>query len=319
MREPGPYLANLDLNLVVFLRELLRARNVTHAAERIGVTQPTASAALARLRRHFDDELLVRRKGHYVLSPLAVQLTSQVEPICDAAEHLFAMNARFDPATSGREFSLLMTDYVLAATGEELSRELHSEGPGVKLHVRLVTEALPIDPTETLRLTDALVSAPMVRLSVQPIHSVELFRDRWVCVVAADSVAPGRVRLEPGELAHRPWVLPHQPDGGYPPTAALAPLLNRLGIRPQVAVRVDSYAATPNFVAGTDRVAVAQERLVRAFADRPDLRILECPCDPDPIIEYLWWHERNEFDPAHTWMRQAIIRGARAATTRRGG
>ena len=60
MSRPPVHLANLDLNLLVALRELLRARNVTRAAECLGVSQPAASAALSRLRRHFGDELLVR-------------------------------------------------------------------------------------------------------------------------------------------------------------------------------------------------------------------------------------------------------------------
>ena len=46
MVRRGPVsLANLDLNLLVILRELLRERNVTRAAQRVGVTQPAASAA----------------------------------------------------------------------------------------------------------------------------------------------------------------------------------------------------------------------------------------------------------------------------------
>ena len=52
MPRPVAHLANLDLNLLVALRE----RSVTRAAERLGVTQPAASAALSRLRRHFGDE-----------------------------------------------------------------------------------------------------------------------------------------------------------------------------------------------------------------------------------------------------------------------
>ena len=51
MPRPVAHLANLDLNLLVALRELLRARGMTRAAERLGVTQPAASAALSRLRR----------------------------------------------------------------------------------------------------------------------------------------------------------------------------------------------------------------------------------------------------------------------------
>jgi len=70
MPRPVAHLANLDLNLVVALRE----RSVTHAAERLGVTQPAASAALARLRRHFGDELLIRDRGEYTPTALGAQL-----------------------------------------------------------------------------------------------------------------------------------------------------------------------------------------------------------------------------------------------------
>ncbi|MCI2415991.1 LysR family transcriptional regulator [Saccharopolyspora sp. K220] len=305
MKEHGSSLANLDLNLLVFLRELLRARNVTRAAERIGVTQPTTSAALARLRRHFDDELLVRRRGGYVLSPLAVELAAQIEPLCEAAERLFT-TAPFDPATTRREYKLLMPDYVLDAVGEAVSRALYAQAQGAKLHVMLVTGALPSDAVEALRLIDGLASAPTARLKLSGLRCAELFRDRWVCVVDADTVPINRTRLETAELERRPWVVPHHPGGDYPPTAPLAPLMMALAVNPEVAVRVDSYRATPHFVAGTDRVAVIQERLARRFANRTDLRILEYPGEPEPIVECLWWHEKHETDPAHRWMRETI-------------
>src|SRR4051812_8408371 len=95
-------LANLDLNLLVALRELIRERNVTRAAARIGVSQPAASAALSRLRRHFDDELLARGRGGYVLTPLAMQLADQVEAVCAAAERLFATGTSFEPGSTRR-------------------------------------------------------------------------------------------------------------------------------------------------------------------------------------------------------------------------
>ena len=77
---PHPaHLANLDLNLLVALRELLRERSVTRAAQRIGVTQPAASQALSKLRRHFNDDLLVRHGSGYVLSSLGQQIVDKVE------------------------------------------------------------------------------------------------------------------------------------------------------------------------------------------------------------------------------------------------
>jgi Bacterial regulatory helix-turn-helix protein, lysR family len=117
MTRRAAQLASLDLNLILVLRELLRERNVTRAAERVGVTQPAVSAALSRLRRHFGDDLLVRVSRGYVLSPLAVQLERQVEEICAAAERLFSAGADFDPASTRREFTLMMADYTVAVLG----------------------------------------------------------------------------------------------------------------------------------------------------------------------------------------------------------
>ncbi|MBW0104996.1 LysR family transcriptional regulator [Pseudonocardia sp. KRD291] len=300
-------LANIDLNLLVILRELLREQNVTRAAERVGVTQPAASAALARLRRHFDDDLLERTRGGFVLSPLGQRLSGLIEPLCLGLEQLFAPEPAFRPEESRQEFTILTTDYVLAAFGERLSRALHAAAPHVRMHVRVAKGSLPTDLVETLRAMDGIVSAPKAEFKAEDIRGLELFRDRWVCVVDADNPVGGHLEL--ADLERMPWVIPNHPDGGYPASSPLGPLLARLTTAPRVAVRVESYNSTPWFVAGTDRVAVIQRRLVGSFADRSDLRILECPGDPPPIVETFWWHRRRTDDVAHTWLR-TILAGA---------
>src|SRR6201997_5028888 len=133
MRRRVAQLASLDLNLILVLRELLRERNVTRAAERVGVTQPAASAALSRLRRHFGDDLLVREHGEYVLTALGEQLAEQVEVVCAAAERLFAASTDFDPATSEREFTLVMADYTIMVMGEALSHAGQRAAPRARL------------------------------------------------------------------------------------------------------------------------------------------------------------------------------------------
>lgn len=51
---------DLDLNLLAVLDAMLRERNVTKAAQGLGMTQSAMSHALGRLRRFFDDPLFVR-------------------------------------------------------------------------------------------------------------------------------------------------------------------------------------------------------------------------------------------------------------------
>lgn len=312
MRHPTAHLANLDLNLLVTLRELLRERNVTRAAARIGVTQPAASASLSRLRRHFDDELLVRRAGGYVLTPLAAQLADQVEGVCAAAERLFGTGHGFDPATSRRGFTLLVADYTVAVLGSALSAAMAARAPGVDLHLRLVREAFAADIGETIRLIDGMVAPPAARFELPELHSIELFTDRWVCVMDADNpaAADGPPTLE--RLARMPWVVPFQPDRGFAASAPMTRQLTRLGLEPDMRVRVESYLAVPHLVAGTDRVALIQERLADQVAERLGLRVLECPGDPAPIRERLWWHSDLDGDPAHRWLRDVLVELAAA-------
>ena len=310
--RPVARLARLDLNLLVILRELLRERNVTRAAERLAVTQPAASAALARLRRHFDDPLLVRRKGHYELSPLAAQLAEQVELACAAAERVFATEAEFDPASSTREFTLLMADYTIAIMGEPLSQLFEQLAPHAKLHVRLVRESLSAEAGDTIRLVDGIVAPPMTSLMLPYLRSLELFRDRWVCVAWEGNRALAGETASTEDLARLDWVAPYLPDLGRPWNAPVSRQFAVLGIQPHAAVRVESYQAVPYFITGTDRVALMQERLADTLAERLELKVIACPGPADTIVEALWWREELDDDPAHLWLRQILGEAAQA-------
>lgn len=304
-------LARLDLNLLVALRELIRERNVTRAAERLGVTQPAASASLRRLRRHFGDDLLVRRGTVYTLSPLAVQLADQVEALCAAVERVFDTPHSFDPSTSRREFSLVMADYTIAVLGGALARALASRAPRVRLHVLTVKEALTADVAQTLRVIDGLIAPSTRSLEAEGFRTAELFDDRWMCLVSKDNDTVGR-RLSLATLARLEWVLPYHPGGESVSAAPATAQLAALGVQPRVAVRVDSYQAAAHLVAGTDRVALMQERLAVRIAPDLGLRVLTCPGRPRPIVEHLWWQPSFDEDPGHRWFREIVISAARA-------
>jgi hypothetical protein len=115
-------LANLDMNLLVSLDALLQERSVSRAAERLGLSQPSLSASLARLRRHFRDDLLARVGNRYELTPLAAQLAEQTTSALAAVARVFASEPDFDPATSEREFTVLISDYAITGAGPAAGR-----------------------------------------------------------------------------------------------------------------------------------------------------------------------------------------------------
>jgi DNA-binding transcriptional LysR family regulator len=310
--RPIAHLANLDLNLLVALRELVRERSVTRAAQRLGVTQPAASASLSRLRRHFGDELLIREHGEYVLTPLGEQLAQQVEAVCAAAERLFAASSEFDQKTSDREFTLVMADYTIMVIGEALSQAVQRAAPRARLHIRLVRESLATEYSDGIRFVDGMVAPPTNGFSLPDTRSAELFRDRWVCVLDGDNpVLDGGSALRVRDLAGLPWVAPYYRAG--PRGFASVPVMRQLAqldLQPRIAVRVESYLAVPFFVTGTDRVALMQERLATRLAASANLRVLECPGEAEPIVEALWWHRQYDDDPAHAWLRRLIMETA---------
>ncbi|WP_433273369.1 LysR family transcriptional regulator [Pseudonocardia xinjiangensis] len=314
MKSATSRLAGLDLNLLIVLRELLRERNVTRAAERVGVSQPAVSAALARLRRYFDDDLLIRRSGRYELSALAFQLGEQVEAVCEGVERLLATGSRFDAATSRREFTIVMSDYAVAVLGQPLAAAMNAAAPHARLNVVLARESLAANITQTIRVVDCVVSQATSRFRIPEIRSAPLLTDRWVCVVAAGNRRFGEESADLGELATATWVVPYHDDAEFPSVVPVSRQLSRLGVRPQVAVRVDSFHAVPYLLASTDHVALMQERLARECARHLPLRILACPTPLDPLEARLWWHERHDEEAGHRWFRRLVLGAAQGGT-----
>jgi hypothetical protein len=53
-----------------------------------------------------------------------------------------------------------------------------------------------------------------------------------------------------------------------------------------------------------------QERLAERVSDQFDLRVTKCPGTSQAIVEALWWCDDHDDDPAHGWLRQALVRVA---------
>src|SRR3954464_15224205 len=151
--------ASLDLNLLVSLDALLQERSVTRAAARMGLSQPALSASLARLRRHFGDELLTRVGNDYRLTPLAVQLRELARIALSGVERVFTAQPEFDPASSTREFTLLVSDYVVAILGDTIAALLAEEAPHTRLRLTSHSPAV-VERAHQALLTAALLLLP---------------------------------------------------------------------------------------------------------------------------------------------------------------
>jgi DNA-binding transcriptional LysR family regulator len=297
-------LASLDLNLLAALDALLSEASVTRAATRLRLSQPALSASLAKLRRHFGDELLRRVGNSYELTPLALQLKQRTAFALDAVDRVFASQPVFDPSQGGRDFRVLGSDYAMAVVGQAVGRLFQERAPGLRLRMIHHSTELIDHAAEVLRTVDGIL---LPRGFLTDLPRTDLYEDEWVFLVAADNHRVGD-RLTMTDLAELPWAMTYHAPTAYTPAGRQ---LQMLGVEPHVQVVIESFLALPYVIAGTDRIALVQNRLAHRLLATGDVRVLPCPFAAVPLVQALWWHPINERDPAHTWLRELLVEACR--------
>ncbi|MEV7388883.1 LysR family transcriptional regulator [Streptomyces sp. NPDC091215] len=302
-------LRSLDLNLLLSLDALLQQCSVSKAARQMGVGQPAMSSSLARLRRHFGDELLARTGNRYLLTPLAMELQGQVRTAVSGVERVFAAGGGFDPRTTTREFSLIATDYAEAVLATAVADLLSRRAPHSRL--RLAQPQLTAHPARALNTGDTrMLGIDLVIMPhafVTDLHHQDLYQDEWVCLVSADNKTVGP-ELTTDDLRRLPWVVTFHSAAGT--TQGMAGLQGQ-GVDPRVQMVTEHFLGLPGHVAGSDRIALLQRRLTDLLPPRPDLRILPCPVDAGSLNVAMWWHPVHDDDPVHTWFRELVRDAAR--------
>src|SRR5690606_33597420 len=127
----------LDLNLLIALQVLLEERNVTRAARRLNISQPAMSAALARLRAYFQDDILMAQGKQMVPTAQAQALAGPVRRMLGELDQLLTSTALFEPATSQRTFRLVASDYITASVIGPLLRQFARSAPLLRLEIML--------------------------------------------------------------------------------------------------------------------------------------------------------------------------------------
>src|SRR5512134_1183828 len=170
---------DFDLNLLHVFRAVYVTRNVSRAAERIGLSQPAVSHALTRLRLTLKDPLFVRAPGGVRPTARAEHFAGFVEAALKTVDVALAETDSFEPATSRRSFAFHMSDL---ATGELLPALLpaiHRVAPGVRI------EAMQFDPEGIARaLDDGKIDLAFGYLpDLTDTHRLDLFEERYVLLL----------------------------------------------------------------------------------------------------------------------------------------
>jgi DNA-binding transcriptional LysR family regulator len=291
---------HLDLNLLAALDALLQDRHVTRAAERIGLSQPAMSRALGRLRRIFNDEILIRVGNELYPTPYASELVAPVHALMDGIYDLVKYKPHFDPRTDHRVFSIAATDYAIFLLLRPLAAILAEETPGISLEIsQLHSDSFSLVQQGEL---DLVFGRQPVGVSLP---KKNLFEDRYMCAVWSGNEEVGdELTLEKFlELPH----LAHQVGSGIHAASGTG-LMEAAGIRQSNVVTIESFFILPFLLPNTRFVTLLPYLIGRRLCGVVSIRMLEPPFHIDPIILPMSWHPRSTDDPGHMWLRNQIER-----------
>ncbi|MBQ0928368.1 LysR family transcriptional regulator [Saccharopolyspora endophytica] len=295
-------LGQVDLNLLVVLDALLREQNVTRAAERLHMSQPATSTALARLRKLLGDPLLVKQGRYLRLTPRGEALVEPVREVLGTIEQHIVAPPDFDPAHDERTFNLASSDYV----GVVIMRPLLERVNGLMANVRLEMGALSGDAARMIERDEIdLVILPEVlaeSMVAGSCSSAPVVRDRYVGAVwSQHPLAGGSLPLD--ALTRYPYLAYAPPNG----CSLMDEDIERAGVTPRVEVTSVNFITMPFLMAGTDLVTIIPESLGKQLAPAAGIELLEPEFPLRPVRESAYWHSRRDADPAHRWLREQLL------------
>lgn len=293
------HVSDLDLNLLRVFHAVYAERSVSRAAERLQLSQSGVSHALAKLRRAFGDELLVRVGNGMAPTPRADQLYLSVQSMVALLEAEVLPLVDFDPRQATRRFVTAMSDMAEVVVLPALLPALRERAPGCTVrNVRLRPDDI-----------DAALASGEIDLAIgngfEPqtnLYQQGMYEHGYGVLVDRDHP---RIRdtLSLPQYLHESHVVADAGSDHHLVVNGLAPR----GLQRTVAAEVGGLMSVPWLLPGTPFIATVPMHLARLASRRLPLRLLPLPLDVPPFAIRTLWHARTHTDVAHRWFRQTMF------------
>jgi len=289
-------LRDVDLNLLVVFQEILREKRISAVAERLGLSQPAVSNALARLRQTFDDELFVRTPRGMMPTALAEQLAEPVAMALDTLQRALGQRTHFDAAS----FTIAMSDVGEVYFMPVLAQLCAEQAPGVRIDT-VRAGAFDMKAGMEAGAIDLAIGA-FDDLSGESVFQRRLFQQDYVTMFRRGHVlGEGELTLERFRAASHLVVA-----SSASPYNAIGPLLDKAGITQSARFSVPHFVAVPYIVSTTDLVVTVPRKLAERAAPPFGLQFVAPPLKLPALQTNVFWHRRFHQDAGNQWLRNLV-------------
>ncbi|MGZ5872906.1 MAG: LysR family transcriptional regulator [Bradyrhizobium sp.] len=291
--------SELSLRELRVLHAVLQQRSITRTAQAMETTQPAISKMLRRLRAQFSDPLFVRNGQAMQPTAKALDIADRLRVLLAAADGLRSAATEFDPASTDRLFSLLLTDVGMIRFLPPLIARIAAIAPNISIR------AVPLDARQfesRLETGEADLAFGAFPKAARHLRRQRLYFDGYSSVLRKRHPRASKARSRAGFLAERHIVVTGS-ETGHAAHLTAHRVLSAAIAPANVMLRVPSFIAGAIVAAESDGVATLPTNLAQRLAVPLGLAAFETPIALPRIEIAQFWHERYHRDAGHKWLR----------------
>lgn len=285
---------SVDTKLLVLFDILHRTQNLTRSAEKLGLSQPTVSIWLARLREQMKDPLFVRTASGMKPTPRADELIGPIREVLALIRRVAGPEAEFDPVTTERHFRVAMTDASHITMLPKLLAHLRIKAPQARL------EVVPISAATGQALESGEVDIALGSVSglEADFYEQALYEQDFICLVC-----PLHPRIGSSLLLDDYRREGHIGILSLVSYTMVQQALKAQQVERRIVLELPGMLGLTTLVASSDLIATVPRGIGEALARTGAVQAYPCPVAVPSFMVKQYWHARHHKDQANRWLR----------------
>lgn len=288
----------IDLSLIKVFIIIYETKNISHAAERLNLSQPSVTYNLNRLRKFLNDPLFERDKFGVKPTKLAQSLYPSFRQSISDIEKAITASQEFNPKTSQRVFRLGLSDLGEICLLPSLIQFLSKEAPFIKIEI----EEIQSNKVEEWLVEDFLdVAVFNSSYTVMPkIESRNLFEERYMCIAHKQHPrVQHRLSLEQ-YLQEKHAAIK---SSGH---IEIDQKLKELGLKRNIMLELPHFSVLQDVVTSSELLVTLPSRAAKVYERNSEVNVFELPFALKSFNVSANWYNHHDDLEARTWFIQSI-------------
>lgn len=291
----------VDLNLFVVFDAIYCEGNITKAALTLHLSQPAVSHALARLRKHFDDQLFIRQGNEMRPTVVAKNVIADVREALHQLRVCLVQSRQFEPMTSRNHFTLSLLGSLEATYLPLFMQSLIKESPHIHLQSNRRVHRSDLENKLASGDIDLAIDT-LLPVSNNILHT-QINQDEIVVIARKNHPSiPGNLDLQTYLSLDHILVSSRSSGPGLEDFE-----LSRLGLHRKVALRCQHALSACKIIMSSNMLLTIPITLAKMYSEMLDIDIFPMPVDLLGFDIHLYWHVNVDKEPANKWLRNKIV------------